>query len=342
MSTSEPGASANQRKVVVAMDKFRGSASATQMNDAVTKGLESNGWSVTTRLISDGGEGFRSCFEGEVVFISAPDAYGTLRSVPLTICQIHGERVGVLEVAEIVGYTKSDPTPEDALNASSRGVGVALLEAEKLNVSSVLLGLGGSSTSDGGLGCFEILKTNNFSLIITVATDITAVFSGAIRYAKQKGVIEGDLFKIEDRLKTLALFYKNECNVDVEQIQGAGAAGGIGGALAVLGAELRNGFSVIAEATEFDSLAQSADLVVTGEGRFDLGSLEGKVVSSICERSGSTPVLVLCGEYDKDAKDHFSRRFPQGRLISFTEQFGSSRSFESPEHCAEEIAKEQK
>jgi len=63
------------------------------------------------------------------------------------------------------------------------------------------------------------------------------------------------------------------------------------------------------------------------------------VVSSICERSGSTPVLVLCGEYDEDAKDLFSRRFPQGKLISFTEQFGSSRSLEYPEHCAEEITK---
>ena len=340
MSDSGSAGSVVKRHAVVAMDKFRGSADAMQMNEAVARGLESCGWLVTTRLISDGGEGFRNCFEGDVVSIMAPDAYGTMHPVPITISLINEKRVAVLEAAEIVGYTKLAPTSREAIEASSSGVGIALLEAEKLSISSVLIGLGGSSTSDGGLGCFEILQGKKLPFDIVVATDIRASFSGAIKYAKQKGVAEDDLWKIEDRLSQLSKFYSDECKVDVELIEGTGAAGGIGGALAALGAELRDGYAIVAEATGFDSLVQSAGLVVTGEGRFDFGSLEGKVVSGICSSSNATPVVVLCGEYESEAVKLFSLKYPKARIASFTERFGIERSLNFPALCAEEIVKE--
>jgi glycerate kinase len=221
-------------------------------------------------------------------------------------------------------------------------VGELILAAARLGASEVVVGCGGSATSDGGLGCYQVLReAGGLPIPVIAATDIDALFSGARRYAAQKGVRSQDLVIIDERLSSIRDRYLKEQGVDVELLERAGAAGGIAGALASLGATLVSGFDAVSSAVGLPERIESAQLVITGEGRFDSGSLEGKVTVGMAQlAAGRTPVLVVCGSVDDDAAAIFSGRFPNSSIASLERRFGLEIALNQVLECAAVVVKE--
>ncbi len=313
-------------RAVVAVDKFRSTAEAADVAGAVALGAPMS--VVDVVAMSDGGEGFRRVFDGEVVMLSVRGPWGEVHQAPLTLLAGPGRR-GVLEVAEIVGRGhRAQPSPAEALAATSAGVADALVAARELDLEEVVIGCGGSATSDGGWGCYEALsERGGLPLRVSCATDITARFLGALRYAEQKGVASEDLGPLEERLRELATTYRARGGVDVNGLERAGAAGGIPGALGALGARLVGGFDVVAEVTGLAARLSVATHVVTGEGRVDTGSLEGKVVSGVCALTRPDQrVLVVCGAAEEHAVAQLRARYPWVEVRDLVSAVGERRA----------------
>ncbi len=329
---------------LVAMDKFRGTASARDLVNAVARALESNKYVTDLQPMSDGGEGFREAFAGEEVTVEVPGPLGTLVEARITLDDSLTGRRAVLEIAEVVGRDHLvSPSRRDALDASSAGVGHLIVSAVDLGATSILIGAGGSATSDGGLGCYQVLRAaGGLAVPVSVATDVTARFSGLLRYAEQKGVHAEDMALLEQRLKDVRALYLKEQRVDVELLARTGASGGIPAALAALGAVLTSGFEVVASSVNLLERVRRSALVVTGEGRLDAGSLEGKVTSAIASMVGdSAALLVVCGSVEREAALSFQSRFPNARVVSLVELFGEERAMADVLACVEIVVAEE-
>jgi glycerate kinase len=189
----------------------------------------------------------------------------------------------------------------DPLRATTRGTGELIATAIAAGAREIIVGVGGSATTDGGLGAVEALGGMSFSergVIVRVACDVrTRFLDAASVFAPQKGADEAQVSELRERLERVALEYANRYGIDVRPLPSGGAAGGLGGGLAALGAELVPGFDLVASATSLDAALGDADAVATGEGRLDGTSLEGKTVGGVVERAASfaLPVLVIAG-----------------------------------------------
>src|SRR5262249_23306709 len=142
--------------------------------------------------------------------------------------------------------------------------------------------VGGSATTDGGLAAVEALGWSLQGLDVTIACDVETPFLDAARvYGPQKGATSAQIALLERRLAKLADQYRARTGVDVTQLAGAGAAGGLAGGLAAIGAQLVPGFDAVAEAVGLEGAFTGADFVCTGEGKLDASSLDGKVVGGV-------------------------------------------------------------
>jgi glycerate kinase len=306
------------------MDKFRGTASARELCEVISEVVSGLGFVPDPQPLSDGGEGFREVFSGEVFSVAVPGPLGETELADITLVDGDIGPVAVIESADAIGRQHLPlPTGDEALAASSEGLGMLILAAAKLGATSLLVGLGGSATSDGGRGCYEVLRDGGLPVPVIAATDVTARFSGARRYAHQKGVREEDLALIDDRLEEMRSLYLREQGVDVETIERTGAAGGIPGALVALGATLVDGLEAVAHAVDLDSRIEAASLVITGEGRFDDGSLEGKVTGGLVTMSsGRVPLLLVCGSVEPNAALELLTRFDDVRFFDLSARVG--------------------
>jgi glycerate kinase len=311
-------------RVLVAMDKFRGTASARELCVVTADVLDELGAVPDVQPLSDGGEGFRDAFVGEDVRTDVTGPLGQRVSAGMTLVDRGTERLAVLESADAVGrQLMVSPTSAQALTASSEGVGELILAAAEFGATTVLVGLGGSATSDGGLGCYEVLvERGGLPVPVIAATDVKAHFSGARRYAAQKGVREEDLILVDERLAALRSRYLRERGVDVEELERTGAAGGIPGALVALGASLVDGLEAVAGAVDLASRIEAADLVITGEGRFDEGSLEGKVTGGLADMAGGRALLIVCGSVDAHAERELRARFDNLLFLDLSARVG--------------------
>jgi glycerate kinase len=329
---------------LVAMDKFRGTASARDLCNAVVRALQANNFVADLQPMSDGGEGFRDAFAGEEVVVEVPGPLGAPVDARITLDDSSSGRRAVLEIAEVVGRDQLvSPTRREALDASSAGVGHLIVNAVELGATSILIGCGGSATSDGGLGCYRVLRAAGGLVVpVSVATDVTARFSGLLRYAEQKGVHPDDLVELEQRLMDMRALYLKEQGVDVELLERSGASGGIPAALAALGASLTNGFEVVASSVNLLERIEQSSLIITGEGRLDAGSLEGKVTSGVASMVGEgAALLVVCGSVEREAALAFQFHFPNARIVSLVELFGEERAMADALACVEIVVAEE-
>ena len=197
--------------------------------------------------------------------------------------------------------TKEERNP---LVTSTKGLGELIMAAIDKGCRKFLIGLGGSATNDGGMGMIRaegfLEKTKGMKF--TVACDVDTPYigeHGASRvFGPQKGASEQDVEILEERLGGYALTILKETGVDVRDMAGAGAAGGLGGAFrAYLGAELKRGVDLVLDQIDFDSKIQGADLVITGEGCSDYQTLKGKTASGVLERAKrqGIPVALVSG-----------------------------------------------
>jgi glycerate kinase len=322
--------------VLVAMDKFRGTASAQELGATLGKVVIRRGLHADVQPMSDGGEGFVEAFVGEVSSVIVSGPLGEVVPASVKFVETPHGLLGVLEVATAIGRDLLPaPTSEQALAANSRGVGQLILRTAELGAQRVLVGCGGSATSDGGLGCYEVLRdAGGLPVPVTAATDVTATFFGARRFARQKGVAADDLHLVDERLAHVRWLYGREQGVDVELLERAGAAGGIAGAIAALGGELTSGFDAVAKSVDLSQRTRRAELVVTGEGRFDRGSLEGKVTVGVSELVAETSrLLVVCGSVEHEAALAFMDRFPGATIVSLEERFGLEDAMANVTNC---------
>ncbi len=222
----------------------------------------------------------------------------------------HASMTAYLECAQACGLALLDgpPTAETALAAHSRGVGQLIAEALRIGARRIVVGLGGSACSDGGQGMITELgglaaareKLADVDLIAASDTEYPLVGPwGAARvFGPQKGADTAAVAAMEVRLEAWALELEAFAGRDVSSEPGAAAAGGIGAGLLALGGRCESGAAIIAEHTHLADDLETADMILTGEGRFDEQSLHGKVVGSLVGAATplGIPVIVLAGQ----------------------------------------------
>jgi glycerate kinase len=264
-------------------DKFRGSLTAPEAAAAMCRGVERAGREGRALPLADGGEGtldaILACSPGELrtVTVTGPDG-AAVEAVWAAL----EDGTGVVEMARASGLALV--AHNDPLTATTRGTGELIAAAIAHGCRRVIVGVGGSATVEGGLGALEALGWSLGGVEIVVACDVTTRFLDApALFGPQKGASTDDVLALEARLRALAERYRETLGVDVTALPGAGAAGGLAGGLAALGARLVPGFDVVADAVGFDAALAESSAVITGEGKVDRSTLSGKVVARVLE-----------------------------------------------------------
>ncbi|BBY53268.1 hypothetical protein MKOR_05190 [Mycolicibacillus koreensis] len=308
-------APANPLRVLIAPDSFGESLTAEQAAAAIA-----TGWyrsrprdQFTIAPQSDGGPGFLAVLARTVGAPRRVRVHGPLDTdVDAEWLFDDATATAYLESAQAcgLGALGRPPSPETALAAGSDGVGQLIEVALQAGARRIVVGLGGSASTDGGRGLIEVLgglaagRTRLAGVEMIIATDVDHPLLGpwgaARVFGPQKGADPATVTVLEHRLAALATGFDAVAGRMVSAEAGAGAAGGIGAALLALGARRESGAAVIAERTGLAAALGAADLVVTGEGRLDAQSLRGKVVGALAEaaRARSVPVLVFAGQVD--------------------------------------------
>jgi glycerate kinase len=310
-------------RCLCAPDKFRGTLTASEAAAAFAAGLREAGLTDLEELpLADGGEGTLDVVlahggERRESLVTGPGG----RPVPAE-WGLLPDGTAVLELARASGLALVAGA-NDPVAATTRGTGELIAIAAEAGASRVLLGVGGSATTDGGRGAIEALGWA-LPVPVMVACDVTTRFVDAARvFGPQKGATAEQVELLTRRLERLADLYRERTGVDVTSLPGSGAAGGIAGGLAALGAELRPGFGVVADAVGFDAALGRADVVLTGEGKVDRPSLAGKVVGEVLRAAAARDVgaWVVAGEVEEGLADLLPG---SPRLVSLAELSGSA------------------
>ena len=321
--------------VVAAPDKFRGTASGTDVANAIARAAEGEGWVCDRAPVADGGEGTLEVLGGRARTTRVRGPLGTPVEAEW---RIDGDRA-VVEMARASGLALAGgPEHNDPLRASSHGTGQLIAAAMEAGARQVIVGVGGSASTDGGLGAVSALGARRLRGVdVVVACDVTTRFvDAAEHFAPQKGASPAQVALLKRRLERLAQVYERDYRVDVRDIEGSGAAGGLAGGLAALGATLVPGFDVVADALQLAERIARARLVVTGEGFLDEQSFRGKAVGGVTElaREAGVAVLVVAGDvYVDDLPGHIE-------VVSLVDRFGDDRARTEVLACVETVVRE--
>jgi glycerate kinase len=263
---------------------LKGSCTAVAAAAALARGFRRGGAAVVELPVADGGEGtadvLRSALGGSWRESVVSDPLG--RPVPARWLQLDDGRA-VLESAAALGLPLLTPGERDPLRTSSRGLGELVLAALRDDPTALVVGLGGSATVDGGAGLREVVRA--LEVPVTVLCDVRTMLDDAARlFGPQKGASPGAVHELERRLAAMSELRP------YAKLPGSGAAGGLGAALAALGAELVSGAEAVLDLVSFDERMRGVDLVVTGEGRVDVTTREGKAPAAVLARCGEAGV----------------------------------------------------
>ena len=308
-----------KKKIIIACDSYKGCLSSREVNEAIASGLKE--WNaedaspekkkldsdaaspeIITLEMSDGGEGmldaFLSAMKGERVRIHAHDALMRWIEAEYGIV----DDTGIIEIAQTAGLALIEPEQRNPMKATSWGVGEMIMNAYRRGVRRFIVGLGGSATSDCGIGMLKAMgddwKKIRRECSFVLASDVTNPLCGengaAHVFAPQKGADAKMVQMLDDRARKFAEVSAKHFGYDRSEAPGAGAAGGLGYAfLQYFNAEARPGAELLLEEIGFDVLIQNADLVITGEGHSDKQTLMGKLPQRILEH------VLKCRESDK-------------------------------------------
>jgi glycerate kinase len=293
-------------KAVACPDKFRGTLTAGEATAAIEAGLRRAGFDDVAGLpLADGGEGTLDTLlasrggSRRVARVTGPlgdpvDAeWGVLPG-----------GIAIIEMARASGLALVSGR-KDPLRASTRGTGELIAAARREGFRQIIVAAGGSATTDGGLAAVEALGWSLQGVELTVACDVESAFLDAARiYGPQKGASPAQVELLTRRLQKLADQYRARTGVDVTALTSGGSAGGLAGGLAAIGAHLVPGFDAVADAVGLEAACEGASLIVTGEGRLDVSSLEGKVVGGVLGWAadlGVPNVAVIAGQVTDEA-----------------------------------------
>ena len=342
------------KKITVAIDSFKGSLSSHEVACAFERGFrrEFPQAEVCKVSVADGGEGtveaLVQTLGGEEVRIVASDPL--MRGVEVCYGIVDGGRTAVMEMSAASGLPLLAPEERNPLKTTTYGTGEMIADALARGCRKFLVGIGGSATNDAGVGMlralgFRFLDAEGQELVgggeildkiatiddsgalevlheaeFVVACDVTNPLYGpegaAYVFAPQKGADAAMVEQLDGGLRNFAEVVKRYNGEDVASLQGAGAAGGLGGGFkALLGARLERGIEMVLGAMRFDDIIAGSDLVVTGEGRLDSQTVMGKTPSGVLRAAckQGIPCVAIGGaiEYCKElAESDFAAMFP--------------------------------
>lgn len=303
-------------KVVVAIDSLKGCLTSQEANRAAVAGVRQGmpGAEVVEIPVSDGGEGFLDAFQsawgGEKVEVEVMDPLMRPVVAPYLL---RGD-TAIIEMAKASGLTLLRSEERNPMRATSYGTGQLVADAVRRGSKHVVVGLGGSATSDCGMGMIRAIidafaKGGTWDDVrvlddvrFTIATDVTNPLCGengaAYVFAPQKGATPEMVVSLDARAQRFAEVSARHFGYDRQNEQGAGAAGGLGYAfLQYMKAACRSGIDLLLDAVHFDEVLKDADLVITGEGSADRQTLMGKLPFGILQRAKAqgVPVCLIAG-----------------------------------------------
>jgi glycerate 2-kinase len=304
-------------RLLAAPDKFRGTLTAREAAAAIAAGAARAGWEAVELPLADGGEGTLDVLGGGNRRTSVS---GPLGEPVVAAWRLEEDGTALIEAAQACGLSLAGgPERNDPLAATSRGVGELVAAAVAEGAQRIVVTVGGVASTDGGAGAVEALPVALPPL--EVACDVDARFLDAADvFAPQKGATPEQVEILRERLARL----------DVPDLPGAGAAGGLAGGLAAAGGRLLPGFDFVAGRLAFDDRLAEADLLVTAEGRLDATSFTGKVVGRALERAATArvEVLVVAGEVAAESGID---------AISLVERYGADRALGDPAECLADV-----
>ena len=329
------------KKIVIASDSFKGSLSSAEVAKAAAAGIHDifPNLEVICLPLGDGGEGtceaIAETLSCDWIEVQTTDPIGRPIKAKYAISH-EKEPAAIIELAQASGLTLLSDSERDPMKTSTYGTGSLIMDAIEKGCRKFIIGLGGSATNDGGTGMLEALgfrfidesgtpvtgccgeKLSKISDIdsshvpqtvlsssFTVACDVDTPFigpSGATwTFAPQKGADSTSLEILEEGMTSLARTISRKYSIDLGQIKGTGAAGGVGGAfLALLDGKLCKGSDLVLDAAGFDEMIETAGMVITGEGKIDSQSFCGKLPSAVLRRASAKriPVAAIGGIVD--------------------------------------------
>ena len=301
-------------KVIIAIDSFKGCLTSKQANEAAAEGIRRvcPDAEVVEIPVSDGGEGYMEAFHAAIG--------GSLEEVtvrdplmrPVTAKYLLHDEMAVIEIAQASGLTLLTKEERNPMVATSYGTGQLVADAVCKGAKHIMIGLGGSATSDCGMGMLkalidifakhgqwddvEALKDVRFTIASDVENPLYGEKGAAHVFAPQKGATPEMVLRLDERAIKFAELSARHFGYDRSQQAGAGAAGGLGYAfLQYLHAKSMSGIQLLLDTIRFKELVADADLIITGEGSADRQTLMGKLPMGILEQAGHTPVYLIAG-----------------------------------------------
>jgi glycerate kinase len=360
-------------RILVAPDKFKGTLTAEQAARAIAAGWRRArpADEIDEVPMADGGEGtldaLVAALGGERRHVRVTGPLGDPVDAAFAVVPAAAGPTAVVEMARASGLGLVSEARRDALRATTRGTGELIAAACRESPAEVLVCIGGSATTDGGAGMAQGLgvrlldaggqeigpggaalldlalvdatvldrtvRATRFVVACDVDNPLVGPSGAAAVYGPQKGASPEDVVLLDRALGHYAAVLHRDLGVDVRELPGAGAAGGLGaGLVAFLGARLRPGVDLVMAAVSLPERLANAALVVTGEGRLDDSSLRGKVPSGVLRaaRESGVPALIACGRADVEV--------PGVRVGSLVERFGEDRALGDARGALEDLA----
>jgi glycerate kinase len=313
-------------KVVIAIDSFKGCLTSREANEAAAEGVRKAypDAKIVEVPVSDGGEGYLEAFHAA---IGGRLESATVRDPlmrPVTAKYLLHDEMAVIEIAQASGLTLLTKEERNPMVATSYGTGQLVADAVRKGARQIIVGLGGSATSDAGIGMLKALidslppasshgeedwwrqrRWDDVSALkdvtFTMASDVSNPLYGekgaAHVFAPQKGATPEMVLRLDERARKFAELSARHFDYDRSGMPGAGAAGGLGYAfLQYLDAKSMSGIQLLLDTIRFKELVEGADLVVTGEGAADRQTLMGKLPMGILKQSGRVPVFLIAGK----------------------------------------------
>lgn len=332
---------------ILVPDSFKGTLSAIEVCNIMKSSIKKlyKDANIISVPVADGGEGtvdaFLYALGGEKKSIWVSDAFNEQKI--LAHYAMLKDNIAVIEMAACAGLplVKNRLEPD---KTTTFGVGELIIDAINSGAKKIILGLGGSATNDGGCGMaaalgvkfkdeqdqefiptggtlsqiykidmnniYSKIKDIEFISMCDVDNPLCGRLGASAVFAPQKGADEDMVKSLDEGLAHLAKIIKRDLHIEVKDIKGAGAAGGLGaGSIAFLQSKLTKGIDVILDTINFDELVSKADIVFTGEGKFDSQSLHGKVVMGVANRSQKykTPVIVVTGAIGENIQEAYNK-----------------------------------
>ncbi len=324
-------------KIIIAPDSFKESLSAKAVASSIKKGIlkvlpEA---AVVEIPVSDGGEGLLDALveplNGKRITVEVNDPL--FRVIKAEYGMIDDGKTAIIEMAKASGLELLEENEKRPLITSSYGTGELIKDALDRKCSKIIIGIGGSATNDGGMGMCRALggkfKNKNgediakgggalgdlytidlsdfdkramnceFIAACDVNNPLTGKNGASFVYGAQKGADQEQVKLLDDNLINYATVISNDLGIEVEKVEGAGAAGGMGAALlAFLDAKLEKGIDLILQTLHLEDYIKNSDLVITGEGKIDVQTLNGKTLTGVAAiaKRNNIPVIAIAGK----------------------------------------------